>query len=77
MNRYEVERTINMAIGTAASLLSLYIVARMAFGPDVFTRVKMRGYLVVSHAAKRGADICVTVAGNADTAYHRARNVTV
>lgn len=76
-NAQKVERQLATAASIAGSLLSLYIVARLAFGPDAIVRFRMRAYRTISVSAKHGADALLVLASTADTAYHRSRNTTV
>jgi len=68
---------INEALAVIGGLLTIVVMTRILLGPDAVTRLCMRSCLVVSHTAKRVADTATHVAGSADTAYHRMRNVTV
>lgn len=70
-------RQANELLALVGGVLTIVVMTRIVLGPDAIKRVKMHGYLVVSHTAKRGVDMLTTVAMNADTAYHKCRNVTV
>lgn len=70
----EIERSVIYALEIATAVVSLYVVLRVALGPDVFTRLKMGTARTVARTAKRQADTWTVVAGKADTVYWQARN---
>jgi hypothetical protein len=63
---------VREAISLTSFLVSLYIM-RVLMKPDFARNFKMRGALLVKHAAQKQADSWQTVANTAATSYNKCR----
>ncbi len=72
-----VQRNVLYALEIATAVASLYLVVRIAMGPDTLTRIKMSGARIVARTAKQQSELWTEVACKADTAYWQARNTVL